>query len=41
MAVDVKTSPMLATTFDALWCGSDMKGDALSFPTYSELCTCA
>jgi hypothetical protein len=31
MAVDVKSSPILATTFDALWCGSDTKGDAPSF----------
>lgn len=28
MAVDPKSSPMLATTFDAMWCGDDTKGEA-------------
>jgi hypothetical protein len=41
MAVDRKSSPMLATTFDAMWCGNDQKGNALSQSTYSKPCTCA
>jgi hypothetical protein len=27
MAVDPKSSPMLATTMDSMWCGDDTKGE--------------
>jgi hypothetical protein len=27
MAVDPKSSPMLATTFDSMWCGNNEAGE--------------
>jgi hypothetical protein len=40
MKVDPTKSPMLATTFDAIWCGSDKQGTDECESSFSECLIC-